>query len=165
LWLFARALLAFLVCPAVVALLVPWLLAGLASPKRPFSALGLIPLIPGIGLLIWCVGAFYAKGKGTLAPWDPPQQLVDTGVYGVSRNPMYVAVVLILCGWAIGFRSPGLAVYACVIAAAFHLRVVLGEEPWLAERHGEDWDRYKARVPRWVGSRRARRGQAPGSRS
>jgi len=35
--------------------------------------------------------------------------------------------------------------------AAFHLRVVYNEEPFLARTHGDDWERYKARVPRWVG--------------
>jgi protein-S-isoprenylcysteine O-methyltransferase Ste14 len=35
-------------------------------------------------------------------------------------------------------------------AAAFHLRVVLAEEPWLARTHGAEWARYKARVRRWV---------------
>jgi hypothetical protein len=39
---------------------------------------------------------------------------------------MYVAVTLILLGWAISFASQALLVYAIVIAAAFHFRVVLG---------------------------------------
>jgi protein-S-isoprenylcysteine O-methyltransferase Ste14 len=32
----------------------------------------------------------------------------------------------------------------------FHLRVVLGEEPWLARRYGDEWERYRAGVPRWL---------------
>jgi protein-S-isoprenylcysteine O-methyltransferase Ste14 len=101
--------------------------------------------------LLWCVGAFYFDGRGTLAPWDPPRSLVVTGVYRLSRNPMYVAVVLVLWGWALGFRSPSLAIYALVVMVAFHLRVVLGEEPWLARKHGARWVQYKAHVPRWFG--------------
>jgi len=34
---------------------------------------------------------------------------------------------------------------------AFHLRVVFGEEPWLARKNGERWVQYKAQVPRWLG--------------
>ncbi|NNU42166.1 methyltransferase family protein [Ramlibacter montanisoli] len=61
--------------------------------------------------------------------------LAVVGLYRYSRNPMYVSVALILAGWAISFGSKGLLIYALVIAvAAFHLRVVLGEEPWLAPR-------------------------------
>lgn len=66
---------------------------------------------------------------------------------------MYVAVILILSGWALGFRSRALWIYALGVALAFHLRVVLGEEPWLDRTHGEAWQRYKARVPRYRSTR------------
>ena len=62
--------------------------------------------------------------------------LVVVGLYRYTRNPMYVAVTLILLGWALGFGVPGQFVYAVVVAVAFHLRVVLGEEPWLARTYG-----------------------------
>jgi protein-S-isoprenylcysteine O-methyltransferase Ste14 len=64
---------------------------------------------------------------------------------------MYVAATLVLLGWAIAFGAPGLFVYAAAVAAAFHLRVVSGEEPWLARTHGRAWEEYARRVPRWVG--------------
>jgi protein-S-isoprenylcysteine O-methyltransferase Ste14 len=149
--LLGRAALAFVALPGVVAFLVPWLLVGGRLPDRSFNRLGLVPLTFGFALLLWCAGALYREGRGTLAPWDPPRALVTTGVYGLSRNPMYVAVVLVLWGWALGFWSPALAVYATVVMIGFHLRVVFGEEPWLARTHGEAWVAYKARVPRWIG--------------
>jgi protein-S-isoprenylcysteine O-methyltransferase Ste14 len=62
---------------------------------------------------------------------------------------MYVSVTLVLMGWAISFGSSGLFIYALVVVAAFHLRVVFGEEPWLARTHGEQWEQYVTRVPRW----------------
>ena len=63
---------------------------------------------------------------------------------------MYVAVVLVLWGWALGFRSRSLSTYALVVMAVFHLRVVFGEEPWIARTHGEGWRRYKNQVRRWL---------------
>ena len=63
---------------------------------------------------------------------------------------MYIAVTLILLGWAASFGLPGLYVYAAIVALAFHLRVVLGEEPWLARTHGATWDDYTKRVRRWL---------------
>jgi len=152
--LIVRAVLAFLILPGTVAFLVPWLLLGGGQDGQFVDAFGLIPFALGIVLLLWCVREFYAAGKGTLAPWSPPQHLVVTGLYRFSRNPMYVAVALVLCGWALGFRSRAIAVYALVVIVSFHLRVVLGEEPWLARTHGEGWLRYKAQVPRWFGYRR-----------
>jgi len=62
---------------------------------------------------------------------------------------MYVAVLTILTGWALLYRSWLLAVYAIVVAILFHCRVVLHEEPWLERQFGADWKDYAARVNRW----------------
>lgn len=144
--LFWHALTAFLALPGVVAFLVPWLLRPRLA--RPQGA-GMPVLALGVGLLLWCVRDFYVAGRGSLAPWAPPQRLVTVGLYRFSRNPMYVAVMIILIGWAVVFGATRLWVYAGVIATAFQLRVVYGEEPWLAQRHGKAWVAYRARVPRW----------------
>ncbi|MGE0440875.1 MAG: isoprenylcysteine carboxylmethyltransferase family protein [Gemmatimonadales bacterium] len=145
---FWTALTAFLALPGVVAFLVPWLLRPPGEPLRA-DGLGLVAI--GAVLLAWCIRDFYVTGMGSLAPWAPPERLVTVGLYRVSRNPMYLAVLAILAGWAVACRSRGLAGYALAVGLAFHLRVVLGEEPWLAARHGEDWVRYRTRVPRWLG--------------
>ena len=151
-----RALLAFLALPGVIAFLVPLLWAWPAARERGFNWLALVLLLPGIGLLLWCVREFSVRGKGTLAPWDPPRHLVASGLYRISRNPMYLSVSLILLGWAVGFRSWPHVAYALVVMAAFHARVVFFEEPWLARTHRDDWPRYARRVPRWLfRSRRA----------
>lgn len=110
---------------------------------------GLLLVVVGTLGLLWCVRDFYLSGKGTLAPWAPPQNLVVVGLYRYSRNPMYVAVALILFGWAIAFLSIGLLAYALAVVVAFHLRVVFGEEPWLAQRHGAAWQQYTRSVRRW----------------
>lgn len=147
---FLRALLAFVAMPGVVAFGIPviWLhSAGVEQVVYPF---GLLPLTAGVACLLWCVRDFYTQGRGTLAPWCPPTRLVVVGLYRYTRNPMYVAVILMLLGWATTFSVAGLFAYAAVIAAAFHLRVVFGEEPWLARRHGAQWREYASRVRRWL---------------
>jgi protein-S-isoprenylcysteine O-methyltransferase Ste14 len=146
-----RALLAFLALPGVVAIAVPaWLAAGAWRAGASLRPIGLLPLLVGFALLVWCAREFYVNGKGTLAPWSPPRHLVTTGLYRYSRNPMYVAVAMMLAGWALAFVSASIAIYAGFVIGAFHLRVVYGEEPWLARTHGAAWDEYRARVPRWL---------------
>jgi protein-S-isoprenylcysteine O-methyltransferase Ste14/pimeloyl-ACP methyl ester carboxylesterase len=151
-----RALLAFIALPGLVAFVVPLLIAWPRVREGSFNALALVLLLPGLALLLWCVRDFFVAGKGTLAPWDPPRNLVSSGPYRVSRNPMYVGVGLMLFGWAIAFRAWSLVLYALIVIAAFHLRVLLNEEPFLARTHGRRWDDYRAHVPRWIfRSRRA----------
>ena len=71
--LLARAMLAFLICPGTVAFFVPLFLLAPGGPGSFVDALGLIPFVVGLGLLLWCVREFYVAGRGTLAPWAPPQ--------------------------------------------------------------------------------------------
>lgn len=153
----ASAVLAFIALPGLVAFVAPLLLvrsvrlqADGVSLTDSFRLIGLIPLLPGVLLLLWCVRDIYVTGKGTLAPWDPPRHLVASGPYRFSRNPMYIGVSLVLVGWAIGFSSSTLWLYALVVMIAFHIRTVYGEEPWLARAHRKEWERYAARVPRWI---------------
>lgn len=146
----ARAAIAFLVLPGMVAFAIPvaWLWhTAHVELAQPF---GLVPLAIGIVALLWCVRDFYVSGKGTLAPWAPPKKLVAVGLYRYSRNPMYVAVTLVLLGWAVSFGSMSLLAYTLMVVIAFHVRVVFGEEPWLAHMHGSEWTQYASHVPRWV---------------
>jgi protein-S-isoprenylcysteine O-methyltransferase Ste14 len=132
----------------MVAIFIPGLL--LRPPGEHQGMTGLVVLAIGLLLLLWCVRDFYVAGRGTLAPWSPPERLVQVGLYRRSRNPMYVAVLLMLVGWALTYRTAALWTYAAVIAVLFHLRVLLHEEPFLARTHGSAWTDYKASVPRWL---------------
>ena len=148
---FLRALVAFLACPGMVALVIPlWISWNRTPAANPWFAIGLSILVAGLVLLLWCVRDFYVAGRGTLAPWAPPKRLVVVGLYRYSRNPMYIAVALILVGWAVTFASTGLAIYAACVAIAFHVRVIVAEEPYLATTHGDEWARYAAHVRRWI---------------
>jgi protein-S-isoprenylcysteine O-methyltransferase Ste14/pimeloyl-ACP methyl ester carboxylesterase len=144
-----RAILAFITLPGVVAFAVPLLLAW-PIEAGDFRMAGLVPLLAGILLLLWCARDFFVAGKGTLAPWDPPRHLVVSGPYRFSRNPMYIAVSLVVVGWALGFGEAALWLYALALMVAFHVRTVYKEEPGLARSHRKEWERYAARVPRWV---------------
>lgn len=146
---FLKALIAFLALPGVVAFLVPGLWMW-STGRAPVHPTGWLVFVLGVVGLLWCVRDFYVAGSGTLAPWSPPQRLVVVGLYRFSRNPMYVSVALILLGWALAYASPGLLAYAAAVALAFHLRVVFGEEPWLARTHGQAWQDYVRRVRRWL---------------
>ena len=143
-----RAITAFVLLPGMVAFAIPvWI--GYATPVR-YPLLAAPLLIAGASLLLWCVREFYVAGRGTLAPWSPPRHLVTTGPYRFCRNPMYLAVVTILVGWSLLWDSRTLIYYALVTICVFQLRVLLFEEPWAARTFGEEWQAYRARVPRWV---------------
>lgn len=144
-----RALAAFLALPGLVGFAAPAAIAAFDPMGGGFFAPGLALMALGAALLLWCVRDFYVAGKGTLAPWAPPRDLVTVGLYRFCRNPMYVAVLTLVLGWAATLTSPLTAIYAAALAIGFHLRVVINEEPFLERRHGAAWRAYKARTPRW----------------
>lgn len=146
-----RALLAVIALPGLVAFAVPLLVFAPPTPQASFHPAGVAPVTAGTLILVWCVRDFLVLGRGTLAPWDPPHELVVRGLYRYSRNPMYVGVLRIVGGWALALRSVPIAAYAAGLGLLFHLRVVLSEEPFLARTHGENWERYAGRVHRWIG--------------
>jgi protein-S-isoprenylcysteine O-methyltransferase Ste14 len=145
-----RVIAAFLALPGVVAFALPLGFAVVENGAQIVYRAGLLLVAAGTVALMTCVHSFRVHGRGTLAPWDPPRALVQTGLYRYTRNPMYVAVALLLAGWAVTFASPALGVYAAIVALGLHLRVVLGEEPRLERLHGDAWRAYAKRVPRWL---------------
>ena len=155
-----RALLAFLVLPCLAAVVAPPLIASIDPWRGPPRPPGLAVMIAGASVLLWCVRDFYVTGRGTLAPWAPPKQLVLVGLYRFVRNPMYIGVLLLVLGWALYAGSLFLAGYAVLLAVGFHLRVVMHEESWLESEFGQQWRAYKEEVPRWLPRIRRRKNRS-----
>ena len=109
------------------------------------------------GGFVALAGAFLAitaerhfKGIGTnVAPWRPTLQLATAGIYERIRNPMYVGLLLLTGGIGIALASDWTLTLLIPMALVLHYGVVLREERYLEGKFGEDYRRYKARVPRW----------------
>ncbi len=144
-----RAILAFFSLPALVAGLFPWLLSRLTGPQVAPTNYGLILVVVGGSILLISVVSFYRRGRGTLAPWDPPKHLVVQDLYRFNRNPMYVGVNLVTLGWALSTGNPWNYAYAVLVSVMFHLRVVLYEEKKMQQLFGRQWEIYREHVPRW----------------
>jgi protein-S-isoprenylcysteine O-methyltransferase Ste14 len=106
----------------------------------------------GIGLLLFVqtVRLFAGEGGGTLAPWDPTSRLVVLGPYRHVRNPMISGVLFVLLGEAALLGSAAILAWAAIFFTANALWMPLVEEPGLSRRFGEDYESYKANVPRWL---------------
>ena len=111
---------------------------------------GFLPLLSGVVLYLWCAGAFTFIGKGTPAPIDAPKVLVIQGPYQWVRNPMYIAVLSVVIGEAILFRSFLLVGYALLVWLVVHLFVIFVEEPSLRGQFGGSYETYLRTVRRWL---------------
>lgn len=149
-----KTLIFSILVPGTVAGIIPWLLlqgsGNLVLRIPSVWMIGLLPLLLGVGLYLWCAGAFTFIGKGTPAPIDAPKVLVVQGMYRWVRNPMYIAVLSVVIGEAILFRSILLVEYALVLWGMFHMFVVFVEEPLLRSQFGASYETYFRTVPRWL---------------
>jgi protein-S-isoprenylcysteine O-methyltransferase Ste14 len=150
-----RILLFTLFVPGSLVGFVPWLIlhrqpAPVAPSLDLFGALGLALMAAGAAGYAWCAFEFGARGRGTPAPFDPPKELVLSGLYQHVRNPMFASVVALLFGEALIWPARQLLIYASCLALGFHVRVVFFEEPKLKAKFGAAFERYCRSVPRWL---------------
>jgi len=132
----------FAVAPAVV-------LLGQPFRRRKLRFIGLVPMAAGFALYRLC-GPYRQgiAGGGSGLSGPPPEQLVTTGIYSLTRNPMYTGHLLYLFGLAVLTSSPLALCFALGNVPWFNERVK-GDEANLLERFGEDYARYLTEVPRW----------------
>jgi protein-S-isoprenylcysteine O-methyltransferase Ste14 len=141
--------------PGTVVVVVPRLLSGwrIQPPLLPWAPvrwIGLVLLLLALPLFLDFLVGFVRRGRGTPAPIAPPERLVVSGGFRYVRNPGYVAVVSMVVGQGLFLGSTAILVYALCLALAFHLFVVLFEEPALRGQFGEEYAAYCRRVPRWL---------------
>jgi protein-S-isoprenylcysteine O-methyltransferase Ste14 len=146
----------FVLAPTLVAGVVPRWLTGWDADGRWLSlqVLGALLVAAGTAVLLDAFIRFVREGEGTPAPVAPPSRLVVGGLYRFVRNPMYVAVLLVIVGQALILGRLGLWLYAgatWLVTVAF-VRWI--EEPTLRSQFGAEYDAYRRAVPAWVPRRR-----------
>jgi len=77
-------------------------------------------------------------------------QLIQEGVYTISRHPMYLATFLICLGTGIATASWIFIVLSLILAVCFHYEALI-EERYCLEKYKELYCEYMKRVPRWIG--------------
>ena len=102
----------------------------------------------GVGLLLWSLISFgrsFRVGIDT----DRPDRLVTSGIFAVSRNPIYVAFASVLLGQFLIFPNWTLLVYMGAATWLFH-RQILREEGYLKKHYGAEYANYCRRVRRYL---------------
>jgi protein-S-isoprenylcysteine O-methyltransferase Ste14 len=93
---------------------------------------------------------FVVRGRGTAAPFDPPQRFVAIGPYKFVRNPMYIGGLAMLLGFGLYLRALSVLGFTAMVGFVLHLFVLYFEEPDLERRFGSSYLDYRKRVDRWI---------------
>ena len=140
---FLAALLAGLAVHAALPLRLP-------ATGRPVAVVGGIALVAlGVFTVLAARFLFLRTGQSP-APWKPSPELIACGPYRFTRNPMYVGITMFLVGLGLAVDVPWIALFAFVALAVVHFLAVVREEAYLAEKFGERYAAYTARVRRYL---------------
>src|SRR3984885_8180747 len=147
------------VAPGTLAIYLPWAVTRWRFAPPLFGVfscriIGALLIAAGLPILLDSFARFAIQGLGTPAPIAPPQRLVVTGLYRWVRNPMYVAVSLLIFGQGLLFGSARLLQYGLLVWLVFFAFVVLYEEPALSRKFGKEYEEYCVQVPRWIPRRK-----------
>ena len=110
---------------------------------------GILGLVAAGVLTVGAVVEF-ARARTTIIPREAPSALITSGIFRLSRNPIYLADLLILAGASLLLGSvPGL----CLVPALWWVlrtRFILGEEARLSGVFGKEYEAYRSRTRRWI---------------
>lgn len=141
------------------ALLLGFILDRLLPLPFAIPRVGLVHLISAViaaGLILLGMALFaagvrnFSRAATPLPTNQPARVLVTTGIYGWTRNPIYLGFFLMYVGIGIAVHSAWILALTLPIAVAIRYGVVAREEAYLERCFGDDYRGYKARVRRWV---------------
>jgi protein-S-isoprenylcysteine O-methyltransferase Ste14 len=113
--------------------------------------LALMAAVIGVGFVVAGILSFI-RNKTTVNPLTPQKatSLVTSGVYRITRNPMYVGMLFILVSWGLFLSSAWALIGPLVFLLYMNRFQIEPEERALAALFGSDYSDYKKRVRRWL---------------
>jgi protein-S-isoprenylcysteine O-methyltransferase Ste14 len=117
--------------------------------RRIVEVLGLVVLIAGIVLMISGIAEF-RRTMTAIFPNQPASELVTSGPYRFTRNPMYTGFAIVFIGGALVIDSLWPFALLPLVLALVFLLVIRREEAYLADEFGDQYAAYRRRVRRWI---------------
>lgn len=126
-----------------------WIPLALPIPVAVARVSGGVLLLAGVALGLAAMRALAGAGTSPV-PHRPSRALVARGAYGISRNPIYLGMALLLAGVAVLARSGWHLVMLVVFVIGIDRLQIRREERYLEARFGEEFRAYGSRVRRWI---------------
>jgi protein-S-isoprenylcysteine O-methyltransferase Ste14 len=134
-------------------LIIGWLLAWLFPghsllPSGWNQISGMILIAIGLVIIVAAIVQM-RRAQTNVEPWKPTTKILDTGLYSISRNPIYIAMTLVYLGIAFLVNSFWFLPPLILVLPAIYYGVILREEKYLERKFGDEYLNYKTSVRRW----------------
>jgi protein-S-isoprenylcysteine O-methyltransferase Ste14 len=126
------------------------------KPLPLFRTTGVFQIGAGVLLIAIAAAIIFSARRTFLAhstplnPYRPTEAVVVTGIYRFSRNPIYIAFLLIVLTFALFANSLWFIGMAGILFFILHFGVVHREEDYLSEKFGDPYREYCRQVRRWI---------------
>jgi protein-S-isoprenylcysteine O-methyltransferase Ste14 len=134
----------------LVGLAVSWLLDWPWVLGLPIPPLGIALALAGFILPVWAIALFRREGTEVNPTSPTNRKLVISGPYQLTRNPMYLGLVIVTLGIAICVGAWPMFVVPVAVFATANWAHIPFEEAKMRRQFGADYDSYVGRVRRWV---------------
>ena len=115
----------------------------------PVNLTGWVVVAAGLGLAIYTL-SMLKSNRTSSDPGGIPSTLITTGLYSLSRNPMYLAYVITTSGAAIIFGSITTFIAPVICFSVIHVVIIPSEESNLQKIFGQKYEHYQRSVHRWI---------------
>jgi protein-S-isoprenylcysteine O-methyltransferase Ste14 len=131
------------------AALVHWLAPGVSPPVFSSLAVSIALGVSGFAIMMWAWRQFQVHSVA-VCPTEATSFLITDGIYRFTRNPMYLGIVLMLCGLAVLLGSLPFYIVTLVYFLVIDRVFCPFEERKLSATFGTGYERYRSRVRRWL---------------
>ena len=122
---------------------------GIAAPNGLGLTVGISFTVLGFALAFFPAQRFRKAGTSVM-PGEPSTALVREGLYKVTRNPIYIGLILVYFGLSLVLTSVWMLLLLIPAVVILHRGVVKREEDYLTWKFGDAYRRYAEQVPRWL---------------
>lgn len=119
-------------------------------PSQLLVVAGIVFAGAGVCIIVLARREF-ARFHQPTDPGHPTSRIVTTGVFSISRNPLYLGCVLILFGIALAFNTLWMLAALLFSFIICHYVLIVPEEKYLAAKFSDEYKAYTAAVRRWFG--------------
>ncbi len=111
--------------------------------------MGGVLVLAGLALMVWAIGAF-RHHRTSVVPHQTPAALITTGPFAISRNPIYLGDVMVLCGAILWWGAWPSILVIPLFVWILRRRFIAPEEARMKQNFGPEFEAYAQKTRRWL---------------